>query len=638
MLAPTQRLIKLLQLSGLSLVFYTLARLEFFLWNRAHYRERTGSEILWSFLVGWRFDISAVLMLMAPMLLLSLFPWPARWERPWRIVMWWLFFVMQGPLLVVNLVDTELINFVGRRFSYDGLFIMNEVPGKVGNFFFSYWALFSFNALLFVLLGVLAYLILFKMKSPRLLEKASPKLWLAHAFLCFVAVVIAVVGIRGGLQRKPLSFVHANVFAAPVLNNLVLNSTFTFIKSVKEDSLKKEIFFSDANEMLKHLNGSLPGPSLMEGHRFAEKQNVVILILESFGAEYLGPYKGQTYTPFLDSLSEKSLVFHQAFANGRRSIEGVAAVMGGVPALMNEPFISSHFMSNYFLGLGTLLSQQSYHTSFFHGANNGSMYFDSFMQSAGVEHYFGSQEFPDSSQHDGVWGIWDEPFLQFMAQKLNQFPQPFMSSVFTLTSHQPFKVPAAYEKTLPEGPLPILKTVAYTDQSLRQFFAEAEKQPWYQNTLFIITADHTAAHFRDGYQSDWGDYHIPMIFFHPRMKWPAVDRDQVVQQIDILPSILDFLGLPQKDKNFLGSSVFVPGAKSATVFIDGRYLLFSRDFFLKWGSDASAPQMFASQDLLEQRPLTGPEGPREELEKRLKASIQYFNQGMWDNKLYYPSF
>lgn len=639
MLITTQRLTKWLQLSALSFVFYTVARLEFFIWNFSHYKQRSTGEILWAFLLGWRFDVSAVLMLMAPLLLILLIPWPRRFETSWRRVSFILFLILQLPILVVNLVDTELINFVGRRFSYDALFIVNEVPGKMQNFFVSYWALFSFNTLLVVLLATGAYWILFKLESAEPVAKPTRQQWLAHAFLCFVAVVVSVVGIRGGLQRKPLSFVHANVFAAPVLNNLVLNSTFTFIKSVKEDSLKKEIFFQDSKEMLSYLNGSIPGPSLMEKRRFPQKQNVVVIILESFGAEYFGAYEGRSYTPFLDSLMEKSLVMKNGYANARRSIEGVAAVMGGVPAMMNEPFISSHFMSNYFLGLGTLLGQQGYHTSFFHGANNGSMYFDSFMQSAGVEHYYGSHEFPDASQHDGVWGIWDEPFLQFMAQKLNTFPQPFMSSVFTLTSHQPFKVPAAYEKELPDGPLPILKTIAYTDLALKKFFEAACKQPWYENTLFVITADHTSEHFRKEYQTDWGDYHVPLIFFHPRMQWaPEIDRAQIAQQIDVMPSILDFLGFPEKDRNFLGSSIFVKGDKTATVFIDGRYLLFSRDYFLKWVNGAASPQMYASQDLLEQKPLAEPAARREELEKRLKASIQYFNQGMWDNKLYYPGY
>lgn len=637
MFTPTQRLLKIYQLLLLSLFFYFFLRLEFFFWNHAHYHDKTASDVLLSFLVGLRFDIAATMMMVAPLLLFTFIPWPRSAQSLWRWTVWAGFCLIEIPFMIMNMGDVEYINFVGRRFSYDALFIMNEVSGKMTNFLVSYWLLFLLNTLLILGLAASSYLILFRFPGRETWPRPAKKLWAGQAFLCFVSAVLFVIGIRGGLQSKPLSFVNANIFPAPVLNNLVLNSTFTFIKSMHEDEVKKATYFKDKEKMLRELNGSLPGPSLMEGHRFKTPQNVVIIILESFSAEYVGPHHGKTYTPFLDELAKKSLNFTNAFANARRSIEGVAAVMAGVPAMMNEPFISSHFMSNYFLGLGTLLDQAGYDTSFFHGANNGSMYFDSFMKSAGVDRYYGAHEFPDQSQHDGVWGIWDDAFLPFMAEHLNGFPQPFMSSVFTLTSHQPYKVPPRFAGVYPEGPIPILKCVAYTDDSLRKFFATAEKQPWFQNTLFVITADHTATHYLDEYNNDWGDYHIPLMFYHPRMQWPKVDTTQIVQQIDVLPSVLDFLNLPPKDKNFLGSSVFVPGDKVAVDFIDGRYLLFAKDYYLNWSLGTPEALMYSRNDTLEKNPLIQPAPRRAELETRLKAAIQYFGEGMWDNKLYYPT-
>lgn len=636
MFAPTQRLLKIYQLVFLSMLFYSIARVEFLLWNLTQYKEQRLSSILWSLVVGLRFDLSSATMMVAPLLLLTIVPWPVRAEKYWRWSIWGIFCLIQLPLYFINLIDVEFVNFVGRRFSYDTLFILNEVQGKVMNFVWSYWYLVLIAIILHILLAFAAYKIL-KYQPLKPLSKPSRKLWLAHGFLCFVSLVVFIVGIRGGLQSKPMSFVSANVFATPVLNNLVLNSTFTVIKSISEQELKKTNYFPDKKEMLKYLNGSSPLASVMEGKRFKQKQNVVIIILEGFGSEYLGMHQGRSFTPFLDELSQRSLVFTNSFANARRSIEGIGAIIAGVPALMSEPFISSHFTSNYFLGLGSSLGQEDYHTSFFHGANNGSMYFDSFMQSAGVQNYYGANEFPDSSQHDGVWGIWDHQFLPFVADHLKKIPEPFLSSIFTLTSHHPYKLPPGLEEQFPEGPIPILKTVAYTDYALRQFFAEAEKQSWFQNTLFVITADHTAAHYVEDYKNDWGDYHIPLIFFHPRMQWPKLERDQITQQIDIMPSVLDFLGLASKNKNFLGGSVFVPGDKTATVYIDGRYVMFAKDYFMTWGAGASGPLMYSRSDRLEKNSLAEPLSRREELEKKFKATIQYFGEGMWDNKLYYPS-
>jgi phosphoglycerol transferase MdoB-like AlkP superfamily enzyme len=343
------------------------------------------------------------------------------------------------------------------------------------------------------------------------------------------------------------------------------------------------------------------------------------------------------YTPFLDSLAKRSLFFKNGFANARRSIEGVAAVMAGIPALMSEPFISSHFASNYFVGLGSMLSAHDYATSFFHGGNNGTMYFDSFAKSAGLNNYYGAVEYSNPEDNDGTWGIFDEPFLQFMKTRLDDSPQPFLASVFTLSSHNPYKVPAKYENRFPKGPIDILESVGYADYALLRFFQEAEKQPWYNQTLFVITADHTGLTYLPESDNELSRFRVPVLFFHPKYEWPKeIDRDQIVQQIDIMPSVMDFLGYENKEMNYLSRSVFIPGERTATMYLDGRYFLAAKDHFIDWSVGAE-PKMFALSDPAEKFPLTEPVERKHELEQRLKASIQYFNQGMWDNRLYYPS-
>ncbi len=636
MFGPSQRLVKILGLVLVALAFYFIARIEFLAWNWNLFRNKTTIDILWALFVGFRFDISAVLSITAPVLLLSFIPWPKKWESRWEISTWAMFCLLQIPFLILNLVDTEFINFVGRRFTYDTLFMLSETQGKMTGFVSTYWQLFLINTLLAIAFAVISWKVLraqfFTLWTSNL--KNSAKHWRTHLLFYFMAVAVSIVGIRGGFQLKPISFVNANIFTVPALNNLVLNSSFTLIKSYGKTSLKREKYFSDHEQVFKNLNGSFNG-SLLEGKRPEGSQNVVILILESFGAEYIGPVNGKSYTPFLDSLMARSLVFENAYANGRRSIEGVAAVMGGIPALMSEPFISSNFTTNYFLGLGTLLSPRHYSTAFFHGGHNGTMHFDSFMQSAGIEHYYGSKEYNNSSDDDGIWGIWDEPFLQFTVKKMNQMPEPFMASVFTISSHHPFKIPDKYKDQFPEGPSEILKTISYTDMALKKFFAEAQKSPWFKNTLFIITADHTSKHYRPEYESDVGDYRVPLFLYHPAFQFPAVDTNMVVQQIDILPTVLDFLGLPSKEKNYLGSSMFIPGDKQAVNFIDGRYLLFSKDYHAHWTPGHGDPEIFSIQT--QNKDIAVPLALKEKLTEKLKATIQYFNDGMWDNKLYYPT-
>jgi phosphoglycerol transferase MdoB-like AlkP superfamily enzyme len=421
-----------------------------------------------------------------------------------------------------------------------------------------------------------------------------------------------------------------------MMNNLVLNSSFTLIQTVKRQSLPRDQFFS-SEEMLKWLRFGQGEKSLLEGHRPTQKPNVVLIIMESMGLEYMGrPHGDKGYTPFLDELSQKSLFFPNTFANARRSIEGIGAVMGGIPALMNEPFISSQYLTNYFLGIGTRLQSSGYHTSFFHGAQNGSMYFDQFMKSAGVKNYFGRNEYPTLADDDGTWGIFDEPFLQWMNQQLSTFPQPFFSAVFTLSSHHPFTVPKAYEGQFPKGTSEIHETIGYTDMALRKFFESAQKEPWFQNTVFILTADHTYKPSRPEYQNDLGLYRIPLIIYAPGLQLPRPPEDQVVQQTDILPTILDLLGIPENEHNYLGTSVFVPGDRFAVNFFDGHYLFVTKENFLTHNRGGDF-ELYSIQDPDQKHALTDTPEKKEEMTNRLKAVIQYFSQGMWDNKLYYPS-
>jgi phosphoglycerol transferase MdoB-like AlkP superfamily enzyme len=631
-----RRFEKILSLAALLLAFYFFARLEFVVWNWSQYKSKEVADLLWAFFVGLRFDIASICMSLVPLILWSFWPWSERSHKLWGTIGFWLFGPFSLAFMIMNLGDTEFINFVGRRFSYDGLFVVGEMDSKMGAVLASYWHLTLVNVLVMGFVIWATWKILHTpSKRPYIL---SMKRELPYYMTgVFIVLVMTVIGVRGGLQKKPLNIVNSHIFAAPILNNLVLNSTFTFIKSYGAQILAKDVYFSDRQEMLKNLNGALPAASLLEGHRPTKPQNVVVIILESFSLEYMGEVNGGAgFTPFLDSLAKKSLFFKHSYANARRSIEGVAAVTAGIPAMMNEPFISSHFSSNYFVGLGSILAAQKYPSSFFHGGNNGTMYFDSFAKSAGFENYIGANEYPNPADNDGTWGIFDEPFLQFMKTKLDQMPQPFFAAIFTLSSHNPYRIPDQYKDKFPKGPLPILESVAYADYSLQRFFEEAEKQPWFKDTLFVITADHTGATYRPENENDFAKFQIPILFYHPTYQWPkGIDQEQVVQQIDVFPSVLDFLGLKNKEMNYLGASVFVPGDRTATLYLDGRYFLAAKDYFLDWlvGGDI---KMFAIQDTAEKTPLHEPKERRYILESKLKASIQYFNEGMWDNRLYYP--
>jgi phosphoglycerol transferase MdoB-like AlkP superfamily enzyme len=231
-----------------------------------------------------------------------------------------------------------------------------------------------------------------------------------------------------------------------------------------------------------------------------------------------------------------------AYANDRRSIDGVPAIIASMPKLMEEAFINSPAIDVPFTSLANVLASEGYATSFFHGGRNGTMGFDTFTRLAGYQRYVGQDEYPKAADNDGIWGIRDEPFLQYFAKELDRMPQPFHSTVFTLSSHHPYHLPENDAHRFAAGTMPIHPTLRYTDHALQQFFATARKMPWYANTLFVITADHTADLKRDGQLSGTAfDHWIPLVYYMPGRIQPRMEH-RTTQQIDILPTTLDLIG------------------------------------------------------------------------------------------------
>ncbi|MBC7371167.1 MAG: sulfatase, partial [Bdellovibrionaceae bacterium] len=266
-----RRFEKLLGLFFWSLLFYFVARTEFLIWNWAQFKAKPISDLLWAFLVGFRFDISSILMSLGPAISISFWPWTAAQHRKWQITTFWLFAPFALAFSIMNLGDSEFVNFVGRRFTYDAFFIVGEIPGRLGGIFATYWLLFSVNIVIMFLLVYGSWKILSRNRFARWSATPDRREIPFYIVAVLTVIIVAVIGARGGLQRKPMNVVTAHVFAAPVLNNLVLNSTYTFIKSFGVESISREVYFSDRDEMLKYLNGGsekgATAQSLMDGQR-----------------------------------------------------------------------------------------------------------------------------------------------------------------------------------------------------------------------------------------------------------------------------------------------------------------------------------------------------------------------------------
>ena len=323
-------------------------------------------------------------------------------------------------------------------------------------------------------------------------------------------------------------------------------------------------------------------------------------------------------------------------------MDAMPSVLCGLP-MMVEPFFLTPASLNDIEGLPSMLKTMGYNSAFYHGGHNISMGFSAFAHAIGFDRYFGLDEYCADKRYrgmddfDGKWAIWDEPFLQFSLDNIARQPQPFLATIFTASSHHPFKVPEKYKKLYPdEGSQPIHKVVRYTDASLRRFFERAKREPWYRNTIFVLVADHTNQATHPEYLTDLGLYSIPILFFTPDGNLAACVRDDVIaQQTDITPTLLHLVGYDKPYLAFGCDLLATPAADTwAFSFNNGIYQYCRGPWMMQFdGQRVTAMYRFKDDPLLRHNLAGQDANGQADMERRLKAIIQQYLGRMNNNRL-----
>lgn len=598
---------RLLKRFLLLLIPYTLLRIGFYLYHLNLYREFSRDDILTSLLLGIRFDIAGICLLNVLIIFLSLIPSNnskfLTFERG-------LFAFVNCAGFVATLNDYELFLFMGKRLSFDIFAITDDIIDQLPQLMVYYW----YFPLLAILLGCGVYF--FDKKFIKLKAVTPTK---RNVVLGGVLVLgISFIGIRGGLQHKSINVQSAFIQGRNELGHLVMNSPYHFLRTLKSKRVEKITFFKSDDEARKII---LEKRDFRSGFPNPQKFNIVLLILESFSLEYVE----QGYTPFLDELKSESLFLNKHLANGRRSIEVLPSILCGLPSLINDPISKSAYSGNKFVCFPRLLKSAGYMNYFFHGGSRGTMGFESYTLSNGFDKYFSREDYP-GGDYDGTWGIYDEPFLKFAAQNISKMPQPFLAGIFTLSSHQPYSVPEKYKNTFNKGTLEIHESIGYTDFAVREFFKTIKKEPWFNHTVFIITADHAQKHETKKFQNMVGQYRVPLLIYSPAFKFPKVNK--VTQHSDIPRTVLDIVGIDGKDLPLIGSSVFSKDTGMAINYADGATYFMVRHETVQTLTKEGLGQTFKIN--WENGQLTA-ENPTDNTD--LKASLQYFINGLINNNL-----
>ncbi len=623
----------------LAYVVYFVARMAYLLDNWSYFSDSLTTEVLQGGLV---FDTAAILVTNIPYIVLMLLPLHWKETRIWHQLCRWAFVIINGLSLVVNLCDAAYFPYTLRR-TTTTVFSEFQNEGNLGGVFLTE----ALHHWYFVLLGVLVIYALWRLYTTPRLEARRLSWWRYDltTLLSLAAVApFVVAGIRGGFATavRPITISNANQYVdRPTDAALVLNTPFSLYRTIGKAVFVVPDYYDNQQEMETVFSPiHVPSDTLP-----MTKKNVVVLIVESFGREYIGAlnwnlengtYKG--YTPHVDSLIAKSITFERSFCNGRKSIDGMPSILSSIPMFV-EPFFLTPASMNQVSGIASLLGSKGYQTAFFHGAQRGSMGFMAFARKTGFQAYYGREDFNADSHFngdddfDGMWAIWDEPFLQYYCTKMNEMKQPFMTAVFTASSHHPYVVPDKYKDVYPEEGIIMHKCIRYTDMAIGRFFQEASRQPWFQNTIFVLTSDHTNMSDHDYYQTDLGGFCSPIIIYEPGgSREPSVEP-KIAQQIDILPTVMGMLHYPDPYFGFGIDLLNTPADSTWAVnYLNGIYQYVKHGHLLQFDGQHTRA-VYSLTDSLMKHNLAGHLPQQPQMERELKAIIQQYMERMTQDRL-----
>jgi len=617
---------------ALVLAFYTISRTIFFTFNTGYFivpeDDANISYLFKVFLGGMRFDLSAIFYINMLYILCCILPFTFRNADLYKKTTGFLFYYLTNIVaFAFDYIDVVYFRFTEKRMTFD-IFHFAQVEGGflrlIPAFLRDYWCLFLLFVVMTALFIWMASRIQARFKSYLVF---SWRWFFKNLFYVPLTVGVLLLGIRGGVQGYPITLAMAAQYAKTGNDAFVLNTPFSVITTIFKANVVRPVRYFD-DQTLKTIY--TPVRQYDTDTAFRNK-NVVIVILEGFSAEhsqFFNPKAQTSYMPYIDKLAREGSAL-PSYANGLRSMEAIPAIISGIPTLMRNEYLTSNYAGNNISGLPAVLKTKGYTSAFFHGGNNGTLKLDSYASLAGFDYYYGANEYGDKKDHDGSWGIYDEPFLQYALQQMDTLHPPFFAALFTLSSHHPYNIPAEYKKTLhdPKQETGILESILYADHSLKKFMEEAEKYSWFNNTLFVFVPDHTSSPTQPF--SRLQRYEIFSIYYAPTDSLPTF-QIPFSQQIDIMPSVLHLLNYSKPFFSF-GNSVFHKHKPFAINYNRETYQFITEQKVFIFDGDTVTASHNRKTRLIKN--LLGKEKIPQEDYDFMRAMIQTYNTALIENRL-----
>lgn len=560
-----------------SLVTFLFARLALYGVHYAYFSPLNGQELLDSLRKGVQFDSATVMLAFAPMLLLLSLPFQLIQQPRWQKRLAWL---CGGVLLLMLSYSVGDLLYFGEVQRHIGAEVLN-LTADAGALFEIAVSSRLIETLLaagiLVLVGIAYYALIIR---PLTRFSPLPRRWWVRLVAWLGLMLLYLFLFRGMItSSRPINLSDAFTGSKLPQANLALNPVYSSYREIKNRLNRQPLRyvseadlqdFAEKAPLVFHWQRALNNPT---------GKNIVLVLLESWSYQYIDGLSGSRYgaTPFMDSLIAKSQVWDQFYAAGQRSILGIQATLSSIPTLPNQPTLGFGLEMTEMSRIAEIANRYDYRTLMMQSSARRSFHMDSIANALGFQAYYGKEDVPllrEYPQEQPRFG-WDYDALQFFVKKLSEpsDAKPFFAFMFTGTTHEPFpKIGQEFELYPHEaqGEKGFLNTLKYSDWAVQEFMREAEKQPWYANTVFIFTADHTlnAAEATQARGDLRGHFHIPLVIFTPDGSLPPMRHTALGSQYDLLPTMMDLLGFSQPISTF-GQSLLSDPPRHAVLVNQG---------------------------------------------------------------------
>ena len=493
---------------------------------------------------GLRIDANIIAIIVGIPLMLS--PWLNPWPLAIQVTGWW----YQFAWFLLVLLEVSTPQFIHEYDARPNRLYVEYLkhPREVFGMLWKGYKAVIVGAVLTLGLSAWAGYALFGDGAPDALM-----LWWQGGLFTFFTAALVVLAIRGTLGHRPINPSTVAYCGDSMLNTLPLNSLYNVayaVYSMKNERSASDVYGKMPSEemhaIIQDCAALPPGPPdipSLHQHLPTKKRsrplNVVMIVEESLGAQYVGNLGGAGLTPCLDKLSQEGWNFTRAYATGTRSVRGLEAVVAGFPPTVSDAALRLSGAQSNFFTLAQLLKLHNYRSSFIYG---GEAHFDnmkSFFLGNGFDDLYDLPTFKNPA-FVGTWGASDEDMFAQLHKVLERpSEQPSFTLAFSVSNHSPWEYPSG--RIDPEGnPATVENTVRYADWAIGQFFDKAKQSDYWENTVFLIVADHDS---RVG-----GANLVPLRHFHIPALIVGADvtprrDDRLISQIDLPTTLLSIMGL-----------------------------------------------------------------------------------------------